>query len=102
MLLRLRFLWHVLIVHGCCPIENGVCCCEGSNLCCPLDFPFCDVLEGLCHKDYGDKVGVAARNRRMANFKLPWSGGAKGIEEMDQTLQMKRNQFSADALKVLN
>lgn len=37
------------LVHGCCPLENGVCC-EGSNLCCPTDFPFCDVLEGTCHK----------------------------------------------------
>ncbi|XP_019234970.1 PREDICTED: oryzain beta chain-like [Nicotiana attenuata] len=83
------------LVHGCCPLENGVCC-EGSNLCCPTDFPFCDVLEGTCHKNYGDKIGVAARKRTMAKFKLPWSSsGTKGTEDVDQTLQWKRNQFSA-------
>ncbi|CAN4105602.1 unnamed protein product [Withania somnifera] len=84
----------ICLVHGCCPIENGVCC-EDSNLCCPQDFPFCDVLEGLCHKDYGDKIGIAARKRRMAKFKLPWSSGTKEMEEMDQTLRWKRNQFAA-------
>ncbi|PHT90416.1 hypothetical protein T459_05529 [Capsicum annuum] len=82
------------LVHGCCPIENGICC-EDSQLCCPQDFPYCDVLQGLCHKDYGDKVGVAAMRRRMANFKLPWSSGTEGIGKMDQTLQWKRNLFAA-------
>ncbi|XP_049382611.1 low-temperature-induced cysteine proteinase-like [Solanum stenotomum] len=81
------------LVHGCCPIENGVCC-ENSRLCCPQDFPYCDVLQGLCHKDYGDKIGVAARKRTIAKLKLPWSSGTKGIEEMDQTFQWKRNQFA--------
>ncbi|KAM3284939.1 hypothetical protein P3S67_023738 [Capsicum chacoense] len=84
----------MFLVHGCCPIENGICC-EDSQLCCPQDFPYCDVLQGLCHKDYGDKVGVAAMRRRMANFKLPWSSGTEGIGKMDQTLQWKRNLFAA-------
>ncbi|TMW91717.1 hypothetical protein EJD97_013981 [Solanum chilense] len=79
--------------QGCCPYENGVCC-DGSNYCCPADYPICDVYDGLCLKDHGDKIGVEARKRRMVKYNLPWRI-TEATEEMSQTLKWKRNHVAA-------
>lgn len=34
-------------VYGCCEYQNAVCC-EGTEYCCPSEYPICDVDEGLC------------------------------------------------------
>ncbi|XP_069149724.1 uncharacterized protein [Solanum lycopersicum] len=79
--------------HQCCPYENGVCC-HGSDYCCPSEFPICDVYEGLCFKRFDDVVGVAAKKRRMAQYKLPWSTSSKETKEMGQTLKWKRKHVA--------
>ncbi|XP_015066145.1 probable cysteine protease RD21B [Solanum pennellii] len=79
--------------HQCCPYENGVCC-HGSDYCCPSEFPICDVYEGLCFKRFDDIVGVAAKKRRMAHYKLPWSTSSKETKEMGQTLKWKRKHVA--------
>ncbi|KAJ8549475.1 hypothetical protein K7X08_033182 [Anisodus acutangulus] len=73
-----------------CP-EDQTCC----YYCCPTDYPVCDVYDGLCLKDYRDKIGVEARKRRMAKYKLPWRTNTAATEEMDQTLKRKRNHVAA-------
>ncbi|KAL3345190.1 hypothetical protein AABB24_024235, partial [Solanum stoloniferum] len=79
--------------HNCCPYENGVCC-HGSDYCCPIEYPICDVYEGVCLKWFDDTVGVAAKKRRMAQYKLPWSTSTKETEEMGQTLKWKRKHVA--------
>ncbi|MFQ6652200.1 hypothetical protein Gotur_024178 [Gossypium turneri] len=81
------------LIYGCCEYENAVCC-TGTEYCCPSDYPICDVQEGLCLKNAGDYLGVAARKRKVAKHKLPWTK----IEETEKTyqpLQWKRNPFAA-------
>ncbi|XP_049383968.1 cysteine protease XCP2-like [Solanum stenotomum] len=77
----------------CCPYENGVCC-HGSDYCCPAEYPICDVYEGICLKRFDDTVGVAAKKRRMAQYKSPWSTSTKETEEMGQTLKWKRKHVA--------
>ncbi|KAJ8545438.1 hypothetical protein K7X08_018021 [Anisodus acutangulus] len=84
----------ICFIQGCCPYENGVCC-HGSDYCCPTDYPICDVYDGLCLKDYGDKIGVEARKRIMAKYKLPWRTNTEATEEMSQTLKWNRNHVAA-------
>ncbi|KAG2683979.1 hypothetical protein I3760_10G058800 [Carya illinoinensis] len=81
------------LIYGCCPYENAVCC-SGTEFCCPSDYPLCDIEEGLCLKNYGDYLGVAASRRKMAKHKLPWSK-LELKEEEYQPLQWKRNRFAA-------
>ncbi|GLU13816.1 hypothetical protein SLE2022_304260 [Rubroshorea leprosula] len=81
------------LLYGCCPYENAVCC-TGTEYCCPGDYPICDVEEGLCLKNAGDFLGVAARKRRMAKHKFPWTKFEQ-TEKTYQPLQWKRNPFAA-------
>ncbi|KAL5707550.1 hypothetical protein ACHQM5_018440 [Ranunculus cassubicifolius] len=78
------------LMYGCCGYENAVCC-EGTRYCCPQDYPICDVDEGLCYKLYGDSIGVAAKKRNIAEYRLPWTVYEKADNEY-QPLQWKRNQ----------
>ncbi|KAI6703612.1 hypothetical protein NL676_012748 [Syzygium grande] len=81
------------LIYGCCEYENAVCC-TGTEYCCPSDYPICDVDEGLCLQNSGDYLGVAARRRKMAKHKFPWTKK----EETQKTyhpLQWKRNRFAA-------
>ncbi|XP_050367823.1 low-temperature-induced cysteine proteinase-like [Argentina anserina] len=80
-------------IYGCCPYENAVCC-TGTEYCCPSDYPICDVDEGLCLKNGRDYLGVAARKRKLAKHKFPWTK----VEETEKTyhpLQWKMNRFAA-------
>ncbi|XWS18507.1 hypothetical protein CRYUN_Cryun32bG0049900 [Craigia yunnanensis] len=81
------------LVYGCCAYENAVCC-TGTEYCCPSDYPICDIQEGLCLKNAGDYLGVAARKRKMAKHKLPWTKKEQ-TEKTYQSLQWKRNPFAA-------
>ncbi|XVE51469.1 hypothetical protein DITRI_Ditri02bG0043300 [Diplodiscus trichospermus] len=81
------------LIYGCCAYENAVCC-TGTEYCCPSDYPICDVQEGLCLKNAGDYLGIAARKRKMAKHKLPWSK-TEQTEKTYQPLQWKRNPFPA-------
>ncbi|PHT30428.1 hypothetical protein CQW23_30022 [Capsicum baccatum] len=87
-------LFGICFIQGCCPYEDGVCC-DGSDSCCPMDYPVCDVYDGLCFKDYGDEIGVESRKRRMAKYKLPWRTNTEATEEKSQTLKWKRNHVAA-------
>lgn len=88
------------LIYGCCPYENGVCC-TGTEYCCPSDYPICDVEEGYCLKNAGDYLGVAAKKRKMANHKFPWTK----FEQTDKStktyepLLWKRNPFAAAMLQ---
>ncbi|KAB1210229.1 Cysteine proteinase RD21a [Morella rubra] len=81
------------LIYGCCPYENAVCC-TGTEYCCPSNYPICDVEEGLCLKNYGDYLAVAARRRKMAKHKFPWTKFEEKEKEY-QHLQWKRNRFAA-------
>ncbi|KAK1280802.1 Cysteine proteinase RD21a [Acorus gramineus] len=59
-------------VYGCCSYENAVCCAN-SIYCCPQDYPICDVEDGLCLQNSGDKIGVTAKKRTLAKHKFPWT-----------------------------
>ncbi|KAI3872828.1 hypothetical protein MKX03_019031 [Papaver bracteatum] len=86
----------VCFVYGCCGYENGVCC-PGSTFCCPQDFPVCDIEYGVCLQNYGDSLGVAAKRRKMAKHKFPWTK-CEGNYEEPQPLDFiwnRRNQFAA-------
>ncbi|KAK9267183.1 hypothetical protein L1049_009603 [Liquidambar formosana] len=81
------------LVYGCCEYEDAVCC-TGTEYCCPHDYPICDIEEGLCLQSYGDYLGVAAKKRKMAQHKFPWTR----VEETQKTYQpllWKRNRFAA-------
>ncbi|XP_041024061.1 low-temperature-induced cysteine proteinase-like [Juglans microcarpa x Juglans regia] len=80
-------------IYGCCPYENAVCC-TGTEYCCPSGYPICDIQEGLCLKNYGDYLGVAARRREMAKHKFPWSK-LEQKEKGYQPLEWKRNRLAA-------
>uniref|UniRef100_A0A5B6ZEN8 Putative low-temperature-induced cysteine proteinase-like n=1 Tax=Davidia involucrata TaxID=16924 RepID=A0A5B6ZEN8_DAVIN len=81
------------LIYGCCEYENAVCCTD-SEYCCPHDYPICDIEEGLCLKSFGDYLGVAAKKRKMAKHKFPWTKYEEK-EKQYQPLQWKRNQFAA-------
>ncbi|XP_050287355.1 low-temperature-induced cysteine proteinase-like [Quercus robur] len=81
------------LIYGCCPYENAVCC-TGTEYCCPGDYPICDVEEGLCLKNQGDYLGVAARKKKMAKHKFPWTK-LEQTEKEYRPLQWKRNPFAA-------
>ncbi|KAJ4703659.1 Cysteine proteinase RD21a [Melia azedarach] len=81
------------LIYGCCAYENAVCC-TGTEYCCPSDYPICDIEEGLCLKNYGDYLGVAAKKRKMAKHKFPWTK-IEETEKTYQSLQWKRNPFAA-------
>ncbi|KAI4372007.1 hypothetical protein MLD38_010295 [Melastoma candidum] len=81
------------LVYGCCEYENAVCC-TGTEYCCPSDYPICDTDEGLCLKNAGDYLGVAAKRRKMAKHKLPWTK-IEDSEKSYHPLQWKRNRFAA-------
>ncbi|MCD7459697.1 hypothetical protein HAX54_041654 [Datura stramonium] len=87
------YFFGICFIQRCCPYENGVCC-HGSDYCCPIEYPICDVYEGLCLKRFDDTMGVAAKKRRMAKYKLPWSTSTKETEEMGQTLKWKRKHVA--------
>ncbi|OMO65391.1 Granulin [Corchorus olitorius] len=82
------------LIYGCCAYENAVCC-TGTEYCCPSDYPICDVQEGLCLKNAGDYLGIAARKRKMAKHKLPWTSKTEQTDKTYQPLQWKRNPFAA-------
>ncbi|KAL5575223.1 hypothetical protein UlMin_016922 [Ulmus minor] len=81
-------------IYGCCAYENAVCC-TGTEYCCPSDYPICDIEEGLCLRNQGDYLGIAAKKRHMAKHKLPWGGKVEETEKTYQPLQWKRNRFAA-------
>lgn len=81
------------LIYGCCEFENAVCC-TGTEYCCPGDYPICDVEEGLCLKSQGDYLGVAAKKRKMAKHRLPWTK-IQETEKRYYPLQWKRNPFAA-------
>lgn len=35
------------LAWGCCPLENAVCCADGTS-CCPHDYPVCNIEAGTC------------------------------------------------------
>ncbi|PPE02119.1 hypothetical protein GOBAR_DD00849 [Gossypium barbadense] len=85
------------LIYGCCEYENAVCC-TGTEYCCPSDYPICDVQEGLCLKNAGDYLGVAARKRKVAKHKLPWTK----IEETEIDISasaMEKEPSCCNALK---
>ncbi|KAI3918826.1 hypothetical protein MKX01_042146 [Papaver californicum] len=85
----------VCFIYGCCGYENGVCCSE-STFCCPQDFPVCDIENGICLQNHGDSLGVAAKRRKMAKHKFPWTK-CEGDYEEPQPLDLtwnRRNQFT--------
>ncbi|KAF6176057.1 hypothetical protein GIB67_000151 [Kingdonia uniflora] len=79
--------------YGCCEYENAVCCTE-SVYCCPQDYPICDVEEGFCLQNYGDSIGVAAKKRKLAKHKFPWTKFEE-TKKPYQPLQWRRNQLAA-------
>ncbi|KAF3676464.1 putative heavy metal-associated isoprenylated plant protein 26-like [Capsicum annuum] len=46
------------------------------------------------HHRFDDTVGVAAKKRQMAHYKLPWSTSTKEREEMGQTLKWRRKHVA--------
>eukprot|EP00262_Sarcandra_glabra_P004965 TRINITY_DN161_c0_g5_i4.p1 TRINITY_DN161_c0_g5~~TRINITY_DN161_c0_g5_i4.p1 ORF type:complete len:497 (-),score=51.38 TRINITY_DN161_c0_g5_i4:487-1977(-) len=80
-------------IYGCCGYEDAVCC-TGTIYCCPHDYPICDVKDGLCLKNYGDSIGVAAKKRKIAKHKLPWTK-LEEASNSGQTLEWKRDGFAA-------
>ncbi|KAK4787528.1 hypothetical protein SAY86_011361 [Trapa natans] len=89
-------LFDFCLIYGCCEYENAVCC-SGTEYCCPSDYPICDVEDGLCLKNDGDYLGIAAKKRKMAKHKLPWTKNFEQTEKAYsyQPLQWKRNRFGA-------
>ncbi|OVA16492.1 Granulin [Macleaya cordata] len=91
----------VCLIYGCCEYENAVCCPD-SIYCCPQDYPICAIEYGLCLRNSGDSIGVAAKKRKMAKPKFPWTK-CDGTEEkhsphQPNSLLWKRNhhhQFAA-------
>lgn len=81
------------LIYGCCEYENAFCCSD-TEYCCPSDYPICDVEQGLCLKKQGDYLGVAAKKRKLAKPKLPWTK-IEETEKRHYTLQWKRNPFAA-------
>ncbi|XP_010277012.1 PREDICTED: low-temperature-induced cysteine proteinase-like [Nelumbo nucifera] len=80
-------------IYGCCEYENAVCC-TGTSYCCPQDYPICDVDDGFCLKNYGDYLGVAAKKRKVAKHKFPWTK-FEDTANPYRPLQWKRNHFAA-------
>ncbi|XP_042503946.1 low-temperature-induced cysteine proteinase-like [Macadamia integrifolia] len=85
--------YNYCLIYGCCEYENAICC-TGTDYCCPEDYPICDVDDGLCLKNYGDYLGVAAKKRKIARHKFPWTK-LEGMGNPYRPLQWKRNKFAA-------
>ncbi|KAL3522488.1 hypothetical protein ACH5RR_015322 [Cinchona calisaya] len=81
------------IIQGCCEYKNAVCC-TGTDYCCPSDYPICDIHDGLCLKNVGDLLGIAAKKRKMAKHKFPWSKTHE-VKKIFQPIQWKRNPLAA-------
>lgn len=60
-----KYFADICLVWGCCPLEDAVCCDDGSG-CCPKDFPICNSAEGTCHKSMKNSLGLKAMNRVLA------------------------------------
>ncbi|KAL2484095.1 Granulin repeat cysteine protease family protein [Forsythia ovata] len=68
----------------------GTICCEGTEYCCPREYPICDVDEGLCLESHGDSIGVAAKKRKMAKHNV------HALNKNEETpFQWKTNPFAA-------
>ncbi|KAJ7968711.1 Cysteine proteinase RD21a [Quillaja saponaria] len=81
------------LIYGCCEYENAACC-TGTEYCCPSDYPICDIEEGLCLKNSADYLGIAAKKKKTAKHKFPWTK----VEQTKKTyrpLQWKMNPFAA-------
>ncbi|KAK4858251.1 hypothetical protein QYF36_013326 [Acer negundo] len=81
------------LIYGCCQYDNAVCC-TGTDYCCPSDYPICDIEEGLCLQNSGDYLGVAAKKRKIAKHKFPWTKFEE-TKKAYQPLEWKRNPFAA-------
>ncbi|XP_027338160.1 cysteine protease XCP1-like [Abrus precatorius] len=81
------------LLYGCCEYENAACC-TGTEYCCPSEYPICDIEDGLCLKNSGDLVGVAAKKRKMGRHKLPWTKFEQ-TKNTYHSLQIRRNPFAA-------
>ncbi|GFZ06145.1 granulin repeat cysteine protease family protein [Actinidia rufa] len=81
------------LIYGCCDYTDAVCC-TGTEYCCPHDYPICDIEEGLCLQNDGDFLGVAAKKRKMAKHKYPWTKPEDSAKN-HQPLEWKRNRFAA-------
>ncbi|KAL9257253.1 Cysteine proteinase RD21A-like protein [Drosera capensis] len=84
------------LIYGCCEYTDAVCC-TGTDYCCPNDYPICDVDDGLCLKSSTDYLGIAAKKRKCAKYKFPWTkiqGDEKNINRY-QPLQWRRNRLVA-------
>ncbi|PSS04844.1 Oryzain alpha chain like [Actinidia chinensis var. chinensis] len=81
------------LIYGCCDYTDAVCC-TGTDYCCPHDYPICDIEEGLCLQNDGDFLGVAAKKRKMAKHKYPWTKPEDSAKN-HQPLEWKRNRFAA-------
>uniref|UniRef100_A0A1D1YBX8 Cysteine proteinase RD21a n=1 Tax=Anthurium amnicola TaxID=1678845 RepID=A0A1D1YBX8_9ARAE len=82
------------LIYGCCAYQNAVCC-TGTVYCCPQDYPICDVPDGLCLQHLGDVVGVAARKRKLAKHKFPWTKAGDTPQQYYQPLLWKRDGVAA-------
>ncbi|CAI9087270.1 OLC1v1021304C1 [Oldenlandia corymbosa var. corymbosa] len=83
------------LVQGCCEYENGVCC-NGTDYCCPSDYPICDVHDGLCLMNVGDLLGVVAKKRKMAKYKFPSNKFNEAKQDI-QPSQRKQNQLASSS-----
>ncbi|XP_073027153.1 low-temperature-induced cysteine proteinase-like [Primulina eburnea] len=84
--------WGICLIYDCCPLNSAVCC-NGSEYCCPIEFPICDVYEGLCLKKRGDYLGLRAGKRKPSRHKFPWSKIEEN-EKKHQPLRWRRNPFA--------
>lgn len=82
------------LFYGCCEYENAVCC-TGTIYCCPEDYPICDVQDGLCLQNFGDRVGISAKKRKHAKHKFPWTKAEGKLSTYQPHLQWKRGGFAA-------
>ncbi|XAR59252.1 Zingipain [Bertholletia excelsa] len=82
------------LIYGCCEYTDAVCC-TGTEYCCPHDYPICDIEQGLCLKNAGDFLGVAAKKRKMAKHKFPWTKYEETEQYRPEPLVWKRNPLAA-------
>ncbi|KAH7568774.1 hypothetical protein JRO89_XS06G0048300 [Xanthoceras sorbifolium] len=81
------------LVYGCCSYDNAVCC-TGTDFCCPSDYPVCDIEDGLCLESSRDHLGIAAKKRKIAKHKFPWTKFEE-TKKIYQPLEWKRSAFAA-------
>ncbi|KAL8130332.1 hypothetical protein V2J09_019487 [Rumex salicifolius] len=82
------------LIYGCCEYSDAVCC-TGTEYCCPSDYPICDVEDGLCLKNSGDQLGVAAKKKKMAKHKMPWIKPKRSEEASYNSFEWKMRPFAA-------